>query len=572
MRNQSIRLYLYSSVAIVALTLIWGFRAIPKQADLARSTVRASIEQEIITMNGAVKAATQAVRFRLLDVLKAEGQDHTTRTFQNSPFMATSLFEWDQAQWKMLWHSSKAKTQFAAPDLKVWMHDWPLAKLSGEESFFVKVGDWQGQPYYAIAVPVRKPNNVPMIGVGIFPANQFGMVIPADRTRDVKVFDDKGFAIALGRAAYLGSSVKREAIVEELLESGEAQVRADFKNAKNEAAFGMAAKVPTTNLAVSIESALDPAVPYRLGSWLYLIFAALGALGLNWFMFFTFNKPVLTQLAEQENIIQQLRKRLTDAPADRANLPLTIEVESEVADKSFVETVNEEVDPLPTAPTLLKSVTLQKVVQAALKSMQARIQEYGIQVAEKGLQSIPVATDALQLQTAIEEVLKNAIEAMQFTDERWLTISATSANGRVIFTIEDTGSGVPAENLSKVFDPFYSTKDSQGVARGLGLNVARRVVEEMKGRITIDSHQGPSSSGTTLQMEWPLPNGAMSEMEFETRGQEPAPAMIAEEAPVSQAQADAILSDLDLLADEYEIGGKEWPEVVIRKPIVRNMD
>lgn len=573
MRKQSVRLYLYSSIAILALTLVWGLRAVPKQAALAEATIRASVEQELITMNGAVKAATQSVRYRLLDVLKAEGQDHSTRTFSNSPFVAASLFEWDSSQWKMLWHSSKVKAQFGAPDLKVWMHDWPLAKLSGEESFFVKVGDWQGQPYFAIAVPVRKPNNTPMIGVGIFPANQFGLVLPADRAREVKVFDDKGFALALARPAYLGSSVKREALMEEFFESGEALVRTDFKNAKKERSFGIATKVPASNLAVSIEAGLDPAVPYKLGSWLYLILAALGALGLNWFLFFTFNRPVLAQLQEQEKVIQQLRKRLTDAPAGAAvavaSDELLIAGESEVADKSFVED-----ETLPVEPALLKSVTLQKVVQSALKSMNARIQEFGIQVAEKGLQSIPVASDALQLQTAIEEVLKNAIEAMQDSDERWLTVSAVIRKGKVVFSVEDTGVGIAEENLRKVFDPFFSTKDSEGVARGLGLNVARRVVEEMKGQVRIDSHRNSSSTGTSVEMEWPLPAEAMSEMEFEVKSAEPLPPMIAEEKVIEQKDADVILSDLDLLADEYETADrmKEWPVVPIRKPIVRTMD
>ena len=567
MRNQSVRLYLYSSMAIGALTLVWGLRSIPKQADLAEATIRGSVEQELLTLTGAVRASTQALRYRLLDVLKAEGNDHSTRSFQNSPFVAATLIEWDQTQWKSLWHSSKIKTQFQPQDLTAWMIEWPLAKLAGEDTFFVKVGDWQGQPYFAVVAPVRKPNNTAMIGIGIFPANQFGLVLPAERQREVKVFDEKGFALALAKPAYLGSSVKRESLVDEMLESGEVHVRHEFNNAKGQMMFGMASKIYGSNLYVAIEAALKPAVPYFMASWIYLILAAIGALGLNWFLFFTYNKPLLVLHGEQQKTIEHLMKKIKDGPPPIVRVT---EVEDEwspdalpestIAGQDFVE------DTLPTAPTLLKSVTLQKIVQASLRSFDSRIKEFGIQVAEKGLQSIPVSTDALQLQTAIEEIIKNAIEAMQFSNDRWLTIAGTQRGRLVTMTIEDTGVGVSKENLRKVFDPFFSTKDSQGVARGLGLNVARRVIEEMHGKVRMNSHQSETSSGTTVEMEWPLPDSAAPEESLTAE-------VVAASAPLDHQQIDGLLSDLDLIADEYETTDlTKWPEVSIRKPIVRSMD
>jgi hypothetical protein len=164
---------------------------------------------------------------------------------------------------------------------------------------------------------------------------------------------------------------------------------------------------------------------------------------------------------------------------------------------------------------------------------------------------------------------------MQFSDERWLTVSANSRHGKVHFTVEDTGVGIAQENIPKVFDPFFSTKDSEGVARGLGLNVARRVVEEMHGRMRIDSTQTETSSGTVVEMEWPLPEAAISDAEFEQATIDAAkakPDLIIEEKPVDEETADLILSDLDLLADEYTPTSPEFPIVPIRKPIVRTMD
>lgn len=577
MRNPSVRLILYCSAAIVALTLVWGFRSIPKQAELSEASIRASVENEVLVLSSAVKASTQALRYRLLDVLKAEGNDHSTRTFHNSPFIAATLLEWDQAQWKTLWHSSKTKLQFSITDVKGWMADWPLSKLGVDEVWFTKVGDWQGQPYYAVLVPVRKPNNVPMIGVGIFPAQQFGLLLSSDRTREVRIFDDKGYALALAHPAYLGSSVKRESLVDEALNSDDVFVRHEWMagEKKNRPMFGLAARLPQSNLFASIEASLAPPVPYKLASWIYLVLAALGAVLLNWYLFHTYNKPLLVTIQQNEQAIDVLKKQITNMPivAPEKRRPVDdIQDDGLPKDGPLPEAPLDSmnfIEELP-APNVLKTHTLQKVVQAALRSLEPRMRESGIRFAEKGLQNIPVTADVLQLQTAIEEVMKNGIEAMQFSGERWLTISGLIREGRVVLTIEDTGIGIAQENLAKIFDPFFSTKDSEGVARGLGLNVARRVIEEMKGFMKVES-SGGTKSGTTVTMEWPLEEIPMEVAIPEMSIEEEIKADLA-----GQMKPDSVvLDELELLAEEYEISkpiSREWPDVPIRKPIVRNLD
>lgn len=555
MRSQAVKLYLFSSLAIITLTLVWGFRSIPKQASLSEATIRASAEDELLVLSGATQAAVEALRYRLLDVLKAEGNEHSTRTFQTSPFVAATLLEWDQTQWKFLWHSSKIKSQFQSADLKTWMMEWPLAKLASDETHFVKVGDWQGQPYFAMIAPVRKPNNIPMIGIGIFPANQFGLQLPADRAREVKVFDSKGFALALAKPAYLGASVKKENVVEDMLEGDETFLRRDGKTPKGLAQYELATRVARTNLFIANIAGLQPPRPYKLMSWIYLFLTALGASALNWHLFRTWSQQNLELLSQKELAIENLKKALENSTHTDDVKVLVEDVPpgpigtSSTKNLEFVEE-----EALPPAPELLKSATLETVVRAALRSYRDKIEEYGIQVAEKGLGSIPVTTDALQLQTAIEEVIKNGVEAMQFSKERWLTLTGIRHKDRVVLTVEDTGVGVPTENRDKVFDPFFSTKDSQGVARGLGLNVTRRVIEELKGLVTLESHQGETSSGTTVRMEWELPEDKVEISESS--------------APVELAPSDLnkvpVISELDLLAEAYQ--------VPVRKPIVRTMD
>ena len=60
----------------------------------------------------------------------------------------------------------------------------------------------------------------------------------------------------------------------------------------------------------------------------------------------------------------------------------------------------------------------------------------------------------------------------------------------------DTGSGIPGDQLERIFEPFYSTKDS-GRGTGLGLAICHRIVQELAGAITVQSAPG---EGTTFEV------------------------------------------------------------------------
>ena len=80
----------------------------------------------------------------------------------------------------------------------------------------------------------------------------------------------------------------------------------------------------------------------------------------------------------------------------------------------------------------------------------------------------------------------------------------------------DTGVGIPPENLEKVMEPFFTTKE-EGKGTGLGLAICRRVVQEHHGTIQIDSEVG---KGTTVRIVLPVKNGTNVERlrEAVTRG------------------------------------------------------
>jgi len=75
--------------------------------------------------------------------------------------------------------------------------------------------------------------------------------------------------------------------------------------------------------------------------------------------------------------------------------------------------------------------------------------------------------------------------------------TSVGADGWVEAAVEDTGSGIPAEGLSRIFDPFYSTKER---GTGLGLAFTLQVIQEHGGTIACDSQVG---RGTVFRVRLP---------------------------------------------------------------------
>jgi signal transduction histidine kinase len=94
----------------------------------------------------------------------------------------------------------------------------------------------------------------------------------------------------------------------------------------------------------------------------------------------------------------------------------------------------------------------------------------------------------------ILNIVGNAIEACQETrDARVVVRSRRSSDAEeVVVEIEDNGPGIPKEIAAKIFEPFFSTKGSQGT--GLGLAVARKLVQEHGGQLLLDSEVGKGSA------------------------------------------------------------------------------
>jgi signal transduction histidine kinase len=107
--------------------------------------------------------------------------------------------------------------------------------------------------------------------------------------------------------------------------------------------------------------------------------------------------------------------------------------------------------------------------------------------------------DALQLNRAIQNVLINAIQACP-EKSGIVTVSCTQKDFYVDLRVEDNGAGIPAAQLTKVFDPYFTTKQATS-GTGLGLYITKKVVEDHNGSIKVESAPG---AGTIFTIRLPL--------------------------------------------------------------------
>ncbi len=109
--------------------------------------------------------------------------------------------------------------------------------------------------------------------------------------------------------------------------------------------------------------------------------------------------------------------------------------------------------------------------------------------------AFPLRGDATKLRTAFRNIIANAVEAISKKGAVDVTVSRTATGLEVV--ISDTGSGMSRETMERIFDPYFSTKDS---GTGLGLPIVKKIIEEHGGAIHVVSQL---RKGTTVTIDLP---------------------------------------------------------------------
>jgi signal transduction histidine kinase len=191
--------------------------------------------------------------------------------------------------------------------------------------------------------------------------------------------------------------------------------------------------------------------------------------------------------------LQRLRAEFAPAPADEYARFVDL-MQGEVKRlNAIVEEFLTLARPLPLARAPIPVDTLVAEL-AALVDAQARAASITVRVNVP--QPSPVVLgDRQHLQQVLLNLVLNAVQAMRAGGT--LTIEAQSGRDGVSLVVADTGAGIPADVLPRVFDPYFTTR-TDGL--GLGLTIARRIVEAHGGAIELDSQAG---RGTRVRLRLP---------------------------------------------------------------------
>jgi two-component system, NtrC family, sensor kinase len=162
----------------------------------------------------------------------------------------------------------------------------------------------------------------------------------------------------------------------------------------------------------------------------------------------------------------------------------------------------------PRAP-VTEPVDLARLVRETVGILEGQGALKKVKVSFSGPGSIPrVKADPYQLQQVFSNLMINARDAMPDGGDLLVWVRAGSpadgADGATV-SFTDSGAGIPEENLPRIFDPFFSTKEP-GKGTGLGLAISARIVESFGGRIVAASTPGEGTTFTVF-----LPSGERGE-------------------------------------------------------------
>jgi two-component system sensor histidine kinase HydH len=191
-------------------------------------------------------------------------------------------------------------------------------------------------------------------------------------------------------------------------------------------------------------------------------------------------------------LASQVERRLADDPTAQEKLQV---IQREV--KRLETFLGELRDFLKPAAPAKREMDLNELVQEVEGLMGSAAEEKGIILETRLEPRLPqIEADPDQLEQVLVNLIKNALEATE--EHGRIVLSTGYRDGQVWFSVKDTGKGMPAEVLDKIFHPFFTTK-AKGT--GLGLAVIHKIITDHHGTITVDSSAG---EGSTFTVRLPL--------------------------------------------------------------------
>ncbi|MCS7163457.1 MAG: ATP-binding protein [Thermodesulfovibrio sp.] len=137
-----------------------------------------------------------------------------------------------------------------------------------------------------------------------------------------------------------------------------------------------------------------------------------------------------------------------------------------------------------------KLASIIEIIDEVLSIIEATAEKQGVTIYKDYTIDFTLSLDVDLIKSCLLNIITNALHAMKDVEIKNLFIKTELVEDEILIKIIDTGSGVPEEFIDKIFEPFFSTK-KEGL--GLGLSLAKKVIEEHGGRIEFSSKKGQGS-------------------------------------------------------------------------------
>ena len=141
----------------------------------------------------------------------------------------------------------------------------------------------------------------------------------------------------------------------------------------------------------------------------------------------------------------------------------------------------------------LRAIDARQIVEDSLRIVEAQAAENNIKISVVEHENVlQIMGDPEFLRSVFNNLFINSVQSMG-TEGGNLSVKISPDNGMVMFEIADTGNGIPPENLSKIFEPYFSTKET---GTGLGLAIVQKIVDIHQGTIEVESIEGEGTKFT----------------------------------------------------------------------------
>jgi two-component system, NtrC family, sensor histidine kinase KinB len=132
------------------------------------------------------------------------------------------------------------------------------------------------------------------------------------------------------------------------------------------------------------------------------------------------------------------------------------------------------------------------LIAGAVDPLRLQVESHGIRLDIDAAPDLPVASvDRSQIERVISNLVTNATRATPAGGA--ITVAAARRGDEIAISVADTGTGIPGEYMSRIFEPFVQVAHRTGGGAGLGLTISRRIVEAHGGQLTVQSSPGKGS-------------------------------------------------------------------------------